>query len=408
VVIALGAGASFFVFLPSYAFSTLSSWTHNSFNFPAGTLLLLLLWIRLRTGKPVQAWEITLAGIAAGVLTAVQLYFATWVMGAALALAVYMLLTGGGPLRSLAAGVGVSAGAGVGFLAATGPILHKYREFSWWVKSLITHQGIYGRGPVGAPSAARLLANLGDLGGESLWFLAAVALVLGLLCVAGYLNRRQLRIQSGWWAFALALPVQLAVALLLIAKHPAPVYLLAPAAIASMLLILALEVLRQHGKRYRLLCAGIAGLVLVLFMTDLLDAVARHRAEVSALEQRIAETDQQIASQAAHLGKNPDSMLILWGYGVESRCYALRFGDRYTGRAFRDEINDTCANDWAYEASVDLAELPDGSRPLGEAHGWDLLIIRASDVPADYERYGQLIYSTDGQTAFIRSAESGE
>jgi hypothetical protein len=252
------------------------------------------------------------------------------------------------------------------------------------------------------------MANLRDLWGESSRLLLAVVLLLGLLCLAGYLDRKELRSHPGWWAFALALPVQLAVALLLIAKHPAPIYLLAPAAIATMLLILAMEVLRQHGKRYRLLCAGLAGLILILFMTDLLNAVARHSAEVSALERRIAETEQQVASQAAYLGKSPDSMLILWGYGVESRCYALRFGDRYTGRAFRDEINETCANDWAYEASVDLAELPDGSRPLGEAHGWDLLIIRASDVPADYERYGQLTYSADGQIAFIRSAESGE
>ena len=408
VVIALGAGASFFVFLPSYAFSTLSFWTHNSFNFPAGTLLLLLMFIRLRTGKPVQAWEIALAGIATGALTAVQLYFATWVLGAAVCLAVYMALGGRGAIRSLVGGAGVCVAAGAGFLMATGPILHKYREFSWWVKSLIVHQGRFGRGPVGVPSAASMLTSLGALWGESGRIFVAGVLVVGLLGLAGYLNRRQTRTQPGWWALAVALSLQLVLALLLIAKHPAPMYLLAPAAIAAILLILALEVFRQHGPRLRLLCVGIGAVVLVLFLSDLLRAANGHRAEVAAFELRVSEIEQHVASEAARLGKSPDSMLILWGFGLESRCYALRFGDRYTGRAFREEINETCARDWAYEASVDLAELPDGSRSLAEAQGWDLLIIRASDVPSDYARYGQLSYSTDGQIAFIQPMGVGE
>jgi hypothetical protein len=147
---------------------------------------------------------------------------------------------------------------------------------------------------------------------------------------------------------------------------------------------------------------------LVLFLSDLLRAANGHRAEVAAFELRVSEIEQHVASEAARLGKSPDSMLILWGFGLESRCYALRFGDRYTGRAFREEINETCARDWAYEASVDLAELPDGSRSLAEAQGWDLLIIRASDVPSDYARYGQLSYSTDGQIAFIQPMGVGE
>jgi hypothetical protein len=408
VVMALGAGVSFFTFLPAYAFSTLNFWSHNSFNFPAGTLMLLVLLVRLRSGKPIQAWEIALAGIAAGALTAVQLYFATWVLGTALALGVYTMLTGRGALRSGAGGAGVFVAAGMGFLAATGPILHKYREFSWWVRSLITHQGRYGRGPLGAPSAASLLANLGDLWGESSRLLVAVVLLLGLLCLAGYLNRKEMRSQPGWWALAIGLPVQLVAALLLIAKHPASHYMLAPAAVAVMLLILVLEALRRHGQRLRLLCTGIGAVLLVLFLSDLVQAASRHRAEVMNFELRMAEVTQHIDTRAEELGESSDSMLILWGFGVESRCYALRFGDRYTGRAFRQEINQTCANDWAYEASVDLAELPDGSRSLAEAQGWDLLIIRASDVPSDYERYGQLSYSTDGQIAFIQPMAAGE
>jgi hypothetical protein len=135
VVIALGAGASFFVFLPSYAFSTLSFWTHNSFNFPAGTLLLLLMFIRLRTGKPVQAWEIALAGIATGVDAAAllrHLRFCRRLPGS---------LHGIGwpaPFGAWSAAQEVVA-AGAGFLMATGPILHKYRELCWW--------GIFDRPP---------------------------------------------------------------------------------------------------------------------------------------------------------------------------------------------------------------------------------------------------------------------
>jgi uncharacterized membrane protein YhiD involved in acid resistance len=388
---ALGVGVSFFTFLPAYAFSTLNFWSHNSFNFPVGTLLLLLLWFRLRMGRPLEAWEIALTGLAAGALTAVQLYFATWVLGAALSLGVYLALT-----------------AGVGFLAATGPILHKDREFSWWVRGLITHQGRYGSGPVGAPTAVSLLANLRDLWGESSRLLVALALLLGLLCLAGYLNRNELRGRPGWWALAIGLPAQLVVALTLIAKHPAPLYLLAPAAVATILLILVLETLRRNGRRLRLLSTGIGTVILVLFLTDLFGAVNRYRAEVAQFDRRMAEIERQVADQAARLGKSTDSMLILWGFGTESSCYALRYADRYTGSAFQEEINEICARDWDYEASVDLAQLPDGSRPLAEAQGWDLLIIRASDVRSDYARHGQLSYSADGAFAFIQPPAPAE
>jgi len=401
VLMALGAGVSFFTFLPAYAFSTLNFWSHNSFNFPAGTLMLVLLWIRLRSGKPIEAWEIALAGIAAGALTAVQLYFATWVLGTALAVAVYLLLIGRGALRSAAGGAGVFVAAGVGFLAATGPILHRYREFAWWVKSLITHQGRYGRGPVGAPSAANLLANLGDLWGESSRLMVALALLLGLLCLAGYLNRRDTRSQPGWWALAIGLPVQLVAALLLIAKHPASIYLLAPAATAVIVLILALETLRRHGRLLRLLCTGIGTVLLLLFCRDLLRAAAGHQAQVAGLDLRTAEIWHHVEDEAERLGKRPESMVILWGYGMESGCYALRFGNRYTGGAFRSEINAICPNDWAYEASVGLAELPDGSHPLGESRGWDLLVVRSSDRRSDFEQYGRLAFSKDGSIVFL-------
>jgi hypothetical protein len=401
VVLALGAGVSFFAFLPDYAFSTLNFWSHNSYNFPAGTLLLLALWIRLRTGRSLEAWEIVMIGMATGVLTAVQLYFATWVLGVALALGLYIRLTGRGLLRSLAGAAGVCAASGIGFLAATGPILHKYREFSWWVKSLITHQDRYGRGPAGLPSPADLLANLGELWSESSRLLVAVALLLGLLLWAGYLSRGELRTRPGWWALAIGLPAQLTAGLLLIVKHPASLYLLAPAAVSVPILILVLDALRRSGRRLKLLGVGIGGLLLILFVADLARAAARHRIDAQTFRERQAEISAQVEARAAALGRDPQTLLLLWGFGVESRCYALRFGDRYTGRAFREEIDQICALDWPYEASVDLAELPDGTRPLAEAIGWDLLILRGSDVPSDYARYGSLSYSTDGQIAFL-------
>jgi len=407
VSIALGAGASYFVLLPEHALRTLNFWSHNSFSFPAGTLILLVLLLRLRSAKPVEAWEVALAGIVTGLLTAVQLYFATWVLGAAVSIGLFVVFTGRGVFRGLAAGAGVGLGAALGFLMATGPILHRYRDFAWWVRSLVVHQGRFGQGPTGVATPAGLLANLRELWTAEPGLFIGAGLALALLGVAGYLNRSMLKERPGWWALALGIPVQFVAVMLLIAKHPAPQYLLAPAAIAPMLLVLALEVLRMHGKRFRSLSAFMGGALLVLFAINLFAAINRHSAAVAAFEQRAAEVAQQIDAEATRLGKSPDSMIILWGWGMEERCYALRFGDRYTGRAFNEEINEICANDWTYEASVDVAELPDGSRPLGKSSGWDMLIVQSSDRRSDFEQYGRLTFSTDGSIVFLHPAGAG-
>jgi len=407
VPIALGAGASYFVLLPEHGLRTLNFWSHDSFSFPAGTLILLVLLLRLRSAKPVEAWEVALAGIATGLLTAVQLYFATWVLGAAVSIGLFVVFTGRGVFRGLAAGAGVGLGAALGFLMATGPILHRYRDFAWWVRSLVVHQGRFGQGPTGVATPAGLLANLRELWTAAPGLFVGAGLALVLLGVAGYANRSMLKERPGWWALALGIPVQFVAVMLLIAKHPAPPYLLAPAAIIPILLVMALGILRTQGRRLRWLSASIGVGLVVLFAINLASAISRHRASVSAFEQRAAELADQIRTEADRLGKSPDSMVILWGYGMESGCYALRFGDRYTGRAFNEEINEICANDWTYEASVDLAELPDGSRPLGESNGWDMLIVRSSDRRSDFEQYGRLTFSADGSIVFLHPAGAG-
>ena len=77
---AVAVAASFYVVSAFLGFRSVILWDHNSFNMPFGSLLLLGLFVTL-TSEPIRGWRVLAIGCAAGVLTAAQVYFLTWVIG---------------------------------------------------------------------------------------------------------------------------------------------------------------------------------------------------------------------------------------------------------------------------------------------------------------------------------------
>jgi len=63
LLLSLGVGAVFFASLPNLGFVTLINWSQNSMPFPLGTLILILVVLRLRTRDPLEIWEIALLGL---------------------------------------------------------------------------------------------------------------------------------------------------------------------------------------------------------------------------------------------------------------------------------------------------------------------------------------------------------
>jgi hypothetical protein len=96
----------------------------------------------------------------------------------------------------------------IGFLVSTGPIMHRYRELSWRVKGLITHQGTNRGGPAGVPSTASLIGNPAGLWGNGKTQFIGAGVVSFLFLVARLLNRSKLRSEPGWWATTSSLTAQ--------------------------------------------------------------------------------------------------------------------------------------------------------------------------------------------------------
>ena len=108
-------GIAFYVLIPAPALTTLVNWSHHSFTFALGTLILFLTYLRLRKMKELQIWEMVLIGLAVGTLVAIQVYFSAWVLGVGLMVGIFSYLLGGKWYSGVASFVTTIIGAGMGF-----------------------------------------------------------------------------------------------------------------------------------------------------------------------------------------------------------------------------------------------------------------------------------------------------
>jgi hypothetical protein len=118
--------------------------------------------------------------------------------------------------------------------------------------------------------------------------------------------------------------------------------------------------------------------------------------------QQIRETEHTIQSVLnEYLEERETSrneLTILWGYGVPSRCFSLRYANAYTGSsALREEINEICPNEWMYDVWGGYVELPDAYEPLARNEDWDVVILPERYIPEDSETFSRLVI-TDAMT----------
>jgi len=247
----IAVAATFFAVLSPLTFDSLTYWSHNSFNFPFGTLLLLLLLMRLRSNQEIRWWEISLFGMGAGILTAVTIYHATWVIGIAVAICISDFLKKRRWHKIILSGLIVGISSIFGFIVATIPMAKRYRYFLWWVKHLITHQGRYGKGEIGITSLNQLQKNFAALWSEAPILFISLCIAIALILLTLIIHRRKLNQNPGLWGIALGLSVQSIATFLIILKHYGRTYLLAVAAILPLLLSAVYSLLSQSNPRSR-------------------------------------------------------------------------------------------------------------------------------------------------------------
>jgi hypothetical protein len=353
-------------------------------------MLLLYLALRLRKADPIPGGTAFVLGLAAGLLTSVQLYFAAWIVGTAVALMLNSWLRGEGRGAGLLKALASCAGAAAGFFVGFEPVIHRYRDFGLWVISLIEHQGRYGHGPAGIASLDQIAANVAGLWNQGWTVILGVATITALTFLGMRARKWRMREDPGWWSASIALLVQDVVLWSAIIKHPGETYLLGVAAILPVQLALALTGLLSSSGRALAIGRTAVAIFFVALVGGMWASLGSHLRGVAQVRTSEDVISGEIEDYAQRNGLDRGNVTILWGYGVPSPCYALRFGNGYASGALQAEIDSVCPNEWEYLVWTDLVRKGPRLQPLQEDDTWDLLFVAEAFTPQDYSNVGEV------------------
>ncbi|MCX7590862.1 MAG: hypothetical protein N2255_04455 [Kiritimatiellae bacterium] len=329
--------AAFFAFHPA-AFFTLTHWSHNSFTFLGGTSFLLLLLISGRDAPRINWRRIALLGFLAGVLTAIQLYFITWVAGVIMTLVIGEVRQRTRDRRVARTAVFVLAFAVLGFCLATLPVVSEYpRMFRWFVK-LATHQGRYGCGSPGVISLSQLGTNFRELGSQMPETFAAAIFVAAGLATGIWRQVRLPNAQPHLIGLAGGLLVQILLTTFLVLRHPGVIYGLAIAASLPVAIATCHELFELPPPVRAARWNTIAALILIGFALNHDRAVRIHRASVRESQAIQQTTKEFLARYAEEMGRSRDEIEVVWTYGTVSPCHALWLGNESNDYPFSREI----------------------------------------------------------------------
>lgn len=386
VSFSLVVAISFYVFPGTNGFMTLINWSHNSFAFPFGTTLLLLLLVRMREKGRLPAGELIAFGMAAGWLTSIQLWFAAWVLGISATIFFSSILRDRRYFQALLATLTVGISSVFGFILGTLPVLHEYLNIRDWIVRLMTHQGQYGLGEPGFTSFERLAENLKMIALDSPGILLAIAVTLFIIILAFAANRHHLKRHASLFGIAIGLSFQTIFALFMILKHLGHIYLLAISATLPLLLGVGYSMMREVYPKAKDVFVGLSAVILLGFIFNLSQSFSGQRTSIANIHNIENEVKRFKTQYAAEMGKDPEALMTFTGYGIPSSCLSLRFGNIYTGGIFTEEIDEICY----YEGIYDIFY---GSPEIVNSDSWDLLIIPENKLPASIEEVGSISIS---------------
>jgi len=395
---AVAIAVLFFTIHPR-GFESIVHWSHNSFSFPVGTLLCLGIFYLVVNKKGGTSAQIVLLGFSLGVLTAVQLYFLTWVVAAIVAMGTYNVLSGQGWKRAVISSVQIGVSALGGFVVATLPISNRYPEFVSWIIRVSTHQGRHGSGPPGFISLETAAANFIALWGELRLLFISICLLIGVVVVIAILQRRSIKTNAGLWAVALGLIVQVGLMSALVIKHPGVIYMQAVA--AALPLVLAVVFSLMHGSQPqmksmpRLIKFGLSIVIFAIFTFGLIRSFIFHDAETKHVQSAVEEIEIFLDDFTLDQALDRSSLTTLGIYGMPSKCLALWYGNQYAGYTLADEISSICPRDLIYDLWENRVILADGSSVPLDQSNWDILVAYEAalkDFPYIAE-IGEVVYS---------------
>ena len=377
VYLALSLALLFYGLHPN-SFKTLTVWSHTSFNFPLGAGYLILLFTVAHDAKGQISNRLAAGlGLALGVMIAVMINFAPWLVTTLLF--IFLSNTLGVKRipwkKSLITGSIVVLSCAAGFLVSILPSIYRMPYFFGFIYNLFTHQSRYGTGPEGITSLSLLWNNLQDL--VRIAPLVFLVMLVSLLISLFIFLQRDSHIPENhrFWALNFSLLLQCGMITLAVLKHPGGHYLLSLTATLPVLSLVILKLSDFHWRFSRQFGNALIIFSIISISAFALLSIKNRHAELVEARAVEAEINRIITEQEIRLNKKPGELLILRTNETYSYCSALLHGDFFTAGVFATEITKWCPSqayfinrfDWVlyHGTQVAMHDLP-----------WDILVAR--------------------------------
>jgi len=215
---AIALSSAYLIFHPQ-SFQSLTLWSHNSFNFPFGTLWLIWLYRGLYKGEEIRKSKLLLLGFTAGILAIVHIYFFTWVVSGVLIVFLYSRFTNQSLKLSISTSLTFLLGTLAGILIMLVPVYKELPRFAAWLTKITFHTGMYGTGEKGIFSFEVIMIAI------RFWWTSiplTMTLFVATIITSGLLfhqaKRQSIKVPPAINAMAIGLFVQIGLLLILFTK----------------------------------------------------------------------------------------------------------------------------------------------------------------------------------------------
>ncbi len=371
--------ALLFYGLHPYSFTTLTVWSHTSFNFPLGAGYLILLYTVAHDAQGQISHRLAAGlGLALGVMIAVMINFVPWLVTTL----VFIFLSNALRVkrnpwkRSLITGSIILLSCAAGFFVSILPAIHRMPYFFGFITNLFDHQLPYGNGPEGITSLPLLWTNLHDMViSAPLVFLVMLA---GLLISVFLFLQRASRVPQNHslWALDISLLLQCGMITLAVLKHPGERFLLPLTATLPVLLLVIVELSDFNPKFNRQFANALIVFSMISIGAFAVLSIKNRTGELLETRGIEAEINQAVAEQESRLGKKQGELLIMRTNMTYSYCSALLYGDFFSAGVFATEINALCPSEIYFFYHYDWV-LYHGNKVQVDDLPWDILVTPA-------------------------------
>ena len=338
---------SYFIIHP-YSFPSLTFWSHNSFNFPFGTLWLLWLYSELRKDIEIPPRILLSMGLAAGILAGAQMYFIVWLVSGIFTIFAFSVRLNRNIKPAVLSSTYMLVGGLFGFLLMLLPVYKELPRFAGWLGRIITHQGLYGTGESGIYTIDMIPAAIH-------YWLATIPLMMLILLItlialgifAVWNRKLSTKIPPSTYAMVIGLLFQTGLILLVMSKAVLRLrFSLSLAAVLPVLILLVLKISELTPWR----CSKLR---VVLFVAALVGVVIALAQQISLQQARAAvERDAPVAKEQAvtrlaqKTNVSEKDITVVYAFSVPLKCPGLLLASSWTG-SFEKEIESICPNQYA-------------------------------------------------------------